>query len=127
MLQPAPEITSVRNESVARGSSAFLHCRTQNFHADIQWLRNDAVIGNTAKTRLFPNGTLMISDVNMQDAGIYHCRVQTSGGRAEAAMYLRVLEVPKVQVTPKQLYFVHGQSFNVSCSVDGKYSSEFSQ
>ncbi|EJD76713.1 CBR-HIM-4 protein [Loa loa] len=117
--EPVPEITFIRNESVARGSLAFLHCRTQNLNAIIQWLKKDSVIGNTAKTRLYANGTLMISDVNMQDAGIYHCRVQTSGGRAEAIMHLRVLEVPKVHVTPKQLYFVREQSFNVSCSVDG--------
>lgn len=71
--------------------------------------------------RLYANGTLMISDVNMQDAGIYRCRVQTTGGRAEAVMHLRVLEVPKVHVKPKQLYFIRGQSFNVSCSVDGRH------
>ncbi|KAM3729106.1 Hemicentin-1 [Dirofilaria immitis] len=122
--EPVPEITPVRNESVARGNLAFLHCRTQNLHAVIQWLRNDAVISNTDKTRLYANGTLMINDVNIQDAGAYRCRVQTSGGRAEAVMYLRVLETPKVRVTPNQLYFVRGQSFNASCSVDGDMPPE---
>lgn len=70
--------------------------------------------------RLYANGTLMISDVSMEDAGIYRCRVKTAGGRAEAIMHLRVLEAPKVHVTPHQLYFVRGQSFNISCSVDGR-------
>ncbi|VBB32471.1 unnamed protein product, partial [Acanthocheilonema viteae] len=122
--EPAPEITLIRNESVARGNSAFLHCRTHNLNAVIQWLKGDSVIDNTAKTRLYANGTLRISDVNMQDAGIYRCRVQTSGGRAEAIMHLRVLEIPKVHVTPHQLYFVRGQSFNTSCSVDGDVPPE---
>uniref|UniRef100_A0A0R3RPN4 Hemicentin-1-like n=1 Tax=Elaeophora elaphi TaxID=1147741 RepID=A0A0R3RPN4_9BILA len=119
--EPVPEITFIRNESVACGGLAFLHCRTQNLDAVIQWLKSDSVIENTAKTRLYANGTLRISDVSMQDAGIYRCRVQTSGGRAEAVMHLRVLEIPKVHVIPEQLYFVLGQSFNVSCSVDGRY------
>ncbi|CAG9531886.1 unnamed protein product [Cercopithifilaria johnstoni] len=117
--EPAPEITFIRNESVARGNLAFLHCRTQNLNAIIQWLKRDSVIENTTKTRLYTNGTLMISDVNMQDAGIYRCRVQTPAGRAEAIMHLHVLEAPKVHVTPHQLYFVRGQSFNISCTVNG--------
>lgn len=68
---------------------------------------------------LYPNGTLMIHDVDVQDAGAYRCRVQTSGGRAEAVMHLQVLEAPSVYVSPKSLYFVRGQSFNISCSVAG--------
>ncbi|VDK33337.1 unnamed protein product [Gongylonema pulchrum] len=117
--EPVPEITSTRNETVARGNLAFLHCRTQTLHATIQWLKGSTVVSNTAKTRLFPNGTLMIYDVNMQDSGAYRCRVQTSGGRAEAVMYLRVIEPPNVFVSPQSLYFVRGQPFNVSCTVAG--------
>ncbi|VDK83743.1 unnamed protein product, partial [Litomosoides sigmodontis] len=128
--EPSPEITFIRNESVARGNLAFLHCRTQTSNALIQWLNKDSVIENTTKTVrqvfevLYANGTLMISDVSMQDAGTYRCRAQTARGRAEAVMYLRVVEIPKVHVTPHQLYFVRGQSFNVSCSVDGDMPTE---
>ncbi|EJW70360.1 hypothetical protein WUBG_18733 [Wuchereria bancrofti] len=85
--------------------------------------KNDSMIDNTAKTHLYANGTLMIIDVNMQDEGIYHCHVQTSGGHAEAVMHLHVIEAPKVQVIPQQLHFTPGQSFNVSCFIDGKYFS----
>lgn len=45
-----PEITEVRNESVAIGKHAFLHCRTQNAHATIQWLRGNDIVKNAART-----------------------------------------------------------------------------
>uniref|UniRef100_A0A1I8F0W4 Ig-like domain-containing protein n=2 Tax=Wuchereria bancrofti TaxID=6293 RepID=A0A1I8F0W4_WUCBA len=116
--EQAPMITFIRNESIIRGSVAFLHCHTENLNAVTRWLKNDSMIDNTAKTHLYANGTLMIIDVNMQDEGIYHCHVQTSGGHAEAVMHLHVIEAPKVQVIPQQLHFTPGQSFNVSCFID---------
>lgn len=61
----------------------------------------------------------MILNSDPQDAGAYRCRVQTPGGRAEAVMYLKVLQTPKAYVSPHSLYFVSGQSFNISCTVSG--------
>ena len=71
---------------------------------------------------VLPNGTLVITDVHRSDAGNYRCRVKTSGGTTEANLVLKVLELPRATVYPPSLYFVTGNSFNISCYTSGKFS-----
>lgn len=40
----------MRNESVVQGGYGYLHCRTQNPHATIRWMRENSLVGNTDKT-----------------------------------------------------------------------------
>ncbi|VDK20813.1 unnamed protein product [Anisakis simplex] len=100
--------------------TAYLHCLTQNTNPTIQWMRGNSVIRNTDRTRLFQNGTLMIPKVTLQDGGAYRCRVQTAGGTTEATLHLKILELPRAAVYPTSLFFVRGQSFNISCHVTGQ-------
>lgn len=67
----------------------------------------------------------MIISTSRQDAGGYRCRVQTGGGTAEATIFLKILEMPKASIYPTSLFFVRGQSFNISCYATGAHLRGF--
>lgn len=65
------------------------------------------------------NGTLRILDSMHSDSGAYTCRATTSGGQAEATVYLSVYEAPTAHVRPTELYVAESLNFNLSCDVNG--------
>ncbi|KAH7706513.1 CBR-HIM-4 protein [Aphelenchoides avenae] len=54
-----------------------------------------------------------------KDAGPYTCRATTSGGRAEATVHLSVFALPSARIHPKSIHIVEGETFNLTCYVDG--------
>ncbi|CAD5233395.1 unnamed protein product [Bursaphelenchus xylophilus] len=118
--EPPPHIIQPRNESVTVGQAAFLHCQTQSIEqASIVWLRKGFVVGNSGKVYQSPNGTLRILDASHVDSGQYLCRATTSGGSAEARVFLQVYDKPQVVVDPKELFVVPHSDLTLRCTVRG--------
>ena len=123
--EPPPDIVTTRNESVILRGTAFLHCKTQSIEQPrIQWIHKERNVGNSAKAYTYENGTLRILDATFDDAGAYICRARTSGGQAEATIWLSVWQAPRAKIEPRELYAAEGATFNLSCSTEGRPKPE---
>uniref|UniRef100_A0A8C9R9E2 Inactive tyrosine-protein kinase 7 n=1 Tax=Scleropages formosus TaxID=113540 RepID=A0A8C9R9E2_SCLFO len=61
------------NTTVYQGHTAILHCQaTGNPEPLIQWMVKDRVL-DPSRSRSMPNGSLLISDISMEDTGKYTC------------------------------------------------------
>ncbi|KAK5971165.1 hypothetical protein GCK32_006713, partial [Trichostrongylus colubriformis] len=115
--------------SASLGRPAFLHCQTQSLSkVGIRWLRYNLTVLNGTNTMIHPNGTLQIFQASQADAGSYECRAQNKVKRylkhkltkyQQLQYVTSILEMPKVFVSPRVIYFVPGLKFTISCHADG--------
>ncbi|GMT31155.1 hypothetical protein PFISCL1PPCAC_22452 [Pristionchus fissidentatus] len=115
-----PQIVLLRNESAVLGTDAYLHCKTSsNSKVDYRWLHHGQPVAHNPRARLMPNGTLWLTGVTKADAGGYECQAKNSGGVTTQGMILRIFDMPRATISPKEFFFVPRTSMNVSCSIAG--------
>nr|CDJ97805.1 Immunoglobulin domain containing protein [Haemonchus contortus] len=108
------------NFSAFNGRAAFLHCEIwSSSDVNVNWLRHGTTVLNNADTVVHPNGTLHIFQTSPNDAGLYVCQARNSGGITHQSIMLRIVNIPKVSVSPRIIYFLPHSNFNISCHIDG--------
>ncbi|XP_076325843.1 cell adhesion molecule Dscam1-like isoform X3 [Tachypleus tridentatus] len=96
-----PVIRQMKNKTVVGGNTVMINCPVGGYPIkQITWEKDTRELPLGRRHRLFPNGTLMISNIGrLEDQGNYLCKAEGKDGTiAKQEFYLKVL-VPPV-ITP---------------------------
>ncbi|XP_038214402.1 Down syndrome cell adhesion molecule-like protein Dscam2 isoform X25 [Zerene cesonia] len=96
-----PYVRPMKKRPVVAGDTLIAHCPVAGYPIDsIVWERDGRVLPINRKQKVFPNGTLVIENVErMSDQATYTCVAKNSQGySARGQLELQVMVVP--QVTP---------------------------
>ncbi|XP_063724730.1 contactin-4-like [Symsagittifera roscoffensis] len=90
-LEPPVDV----NVEAGQGQIVQIHCKPFSLASPVfQWTRSNLVVSNSTgqfpKYTVYPNGTLLITNVQQDDAGSYICKA-TAGGSRDNTYMLRVL------------------------------------
>ena len=71
------------------GSSLMMDCLHRGTPSpEIQWLHNDIAITASKRYSIMSNGSLLISSLNAEDAGVWTCLVSNVFGQAQMQVNL---------------------------------------
>ncbi|XP_052739482.1 cell adhesion molecule Dscam2 isoform X22 [Bicyclus anynana] len=96
-----PYVRTMKKRPVVAGDTLIAHCPVAGYPIDsIVWERDGRVLPINRKQKVFPNGTLVIENVErMSDQATYTCVAKNSQGySARGTLELQVMVLP--QVTP---------------------------
>ncbi|XP_047019422.1 Down syndrome cell adhesion molecule-like protein Dscam2 isoform X10 [Helicoverpa zea] len=96
-----PYVRTMKKRPVVAGDNLIVHCPVAGYPIDsIVWERDNRVLPINRKQKVFPNGTLVIENVErMSDEATYTCVAKNSQGyTAKGTLEVQVMVVP--QVTP---------------------------
>ncbi|XP_072939078.1 cell adhesion molecule Dscam1 isoform X10 [Epargyreus clarus] len=96
-----PYVRAMKKRPVVAGDTLVAHCPVAGYPIDsIVWERDGRVLPINRKQKVFPNGTLVIENVErISDQATYTCVAKNSQGySARGTLELQVMAVP--QVTP---------------------------
>ncbi|XP_022815115.1 Down syndrome cell adhesion molecule-like protein Dscam2 isoform X32 [Spodoptera litura] len=96
-----PYVRPMKKRPVVAGDNLIVHCPVAGYPIDsIVWERDNRVLPINRKQKVFPNGTLVIENVErMSDEATYTCVAKNSQGyTAKGTLEVQVMVVP--QVTP---------------------------
>ncbi|KAG8200000.1 hypothetical protein JTE90_006239, partial [Oedothorax gibbosus] len=115
-----PFVRAMNNVSVVAGDTMRLQCPVGGHPIEsIKWEMNNARLPLNHRQKVFPNGTLLVRNVEkLSDTGPYKCSASNSDGiSAENSLFVKVLVRPLIEpfTFPKSLQT--GQRFNVLCTV----------
>ena len=69
---------------------------------------------------LFPSGTLMISQLDLEHAGLYQCFVRNEAGEASKVSWLKVnSSPPELLTSPRNLSIIEGGDARFPCETRG--------
>ncbi|XP_067682833.1 inactive tyrosine-protein kinase 7-like [Haliotis asinina] len=82
------------NTTAFEGHSVMIHCLTLgNPKPQVVWERNgDLIPLESPRYKVFPNGTILIEKVFMEDKGKYGCAANNTAGVVRAEVYLRITD-----------------------------------
>ncbi|GFO11860.1 protein turtle [Plakobranchus ocellatus] len=86
------------------------------------WTKNDAPVRSTGRTDILTNGTLIVSNVQESDAGLYQCRPYNQMGQGEYStrVQVQVKDPPYFVVSPDILYVANvGETVKIPCQATG--------
>ncbi|XP_066145696.1 cell adhesion molecule Dscam1 isoform X41 [Euwallacea fornicatus] len=114
-----PFVRSMEKQAIVAGGTLIVHCPFAGHPVDtVVWERDGRLLPINRKQKVFPNGTLIIENVERaSDQATYVCVAKNSQGySARGSLEVQVMVLPRI--TP--FYFednpVHsGQSVQVSC------------
>ncbi|XP_064173136.1 inactive tyrosine-protein kinase 7-like [Anguilla rostrata] len=120
----APEwVTKPEDSHLEEGHPGYLHCHTRATPTpEITWLRSGVNI-NTEDGRFkqFPNGTLRINSVEVDDGVQFTCQSRTEGGVLSGQARVYVLERLKFTPAPQPVQCLElNQEVSVQCSATGR-------
>ena len=126
----APVITSrPRSATVRESEIVELTCVASGSpYPDITWWNNNRIVGNTARITVSNGGQhLRIQDIEVYDQGVYTCRAENSGGRAERSATISIWghrlpttpRPPTVAIVdqPHQMEATMGSTVQLPCKV----------
>ncbi|KAL4218919.1 Hemicentin-1 [Mactra antiquata] len=122
ITEPPPSITVPLNVSVLPGEDAYLTCNVFSaVEYQITWHAEgyDGKLRNSQKFFQFPNDTLLVRNVQLEDEGKYICRATNEGGKSQKSMFIRVKLPPKAAVIPEFSTFVIGETIELTCEAKG--------
>ncbi|XP_050561804.1 cell adhesion molecule Dscam2 isoform X30 [Spodoptera frugiperda] len=96
-----PYVRPMKKRPVVAGDNLIVHCPVAGYPIDsIVWERDNRVLPINRKQKVFPNGTLVIENVErMSDEATYTCVAKNSQGyTAKGTLEVQVMVMP--QVTP---------------------------
>ncbi|CAI4229355.1 unnamed protein product [Auanema sp. JU1783] len=108
VVQEPPQIltTTISNYTAVEGDMVEIRCHVSAYpQAIIQWTRKGVpVTENTPGVRILNGETLVIDEVNKDDATFYTCKATNPAGKAEKVIRLSVIVPPEI---PDQDEIIH--------------------
>ncbi|XP_063893548.1 cell adhesion molecule Dscam1 isoform X17 [Helicoverpa armigera] len=94
-----PYVRTMKKRPVVAGDNLIVHCPVAGYPIDsIVWERDNRVLPINRKQKVFPNGTLVIENVErMSDEATYTCVAKNSQGyTAKGTLEVQVMVPPKI-------------------------------
>ncbi|CAL1531650.1 unnamed protein product [Lymnaea stagnalis] len=115
-ILPGPALMSFKP-----GSRAFLHCQAiGNPQPRLSWARIGNVLTNNNQHTIFGNGTLIINNVKLQDAGEYQCTAENGVSPTQKKkVMLNIKETVEVDIASHKGIFLEGEKIQLSCKGTG--------
>ncbi|XP_050561799.1 cell adhesion molecule Dscam2 isoform X25 [Spodoptera frugiperda] len=116
-----PYVRPMKKRPVVAGDNLIVHCPVAGYPIDsIVWERDNRVLPINRKQKVFPNGTLVIENVErMSDEATYTCVAKNSQGyTAKGTLEVQVMVPPVVQpFSFGEVAMNSGQVVTTPCSV----------
>ncbi|XP_063893550.1 cell adhesion molecule Dscam1 isoform X19 [Helicoverpa armigera] len=116
-----PYVRTMKKRPVVAGDNLIVHCPVAGYPIDsIVWERDNRVLPINRKQKVFPNGTLVIENVErMSDEATYTCVAKNSQGyTAKGTLEVQVMVPPVVQpFSFGEVAMNSGQVVTTPCSV----------
>ncbi|XP_074631891.1 roundabout homolog 1-like isoform X3 [Acropora palmata] len=116
---PVKFLTKPQNTTVVIGKSAFLYCNaTASPEPVVSWRKEEGE-RDEKRFKQLKNGTLLIRDARMSDAGQYLCIAANQLDLKETKVTLRVVDPLRFVQTPKNQTAFIGESVWFHCAATG--------
>ncbi|XP_055948883.1 cell adhesion molecule Dscam2-like isoform X4 [Argiope bruennichi] len=115
-----PTIRSMPNVTALAGEITVLPCPAGGHPlSSISWSRDSRVLPQNHRQQVFPNGTLIIREVNKKaDEGKYTCTAENKDGdRSQKDVYVQVMVGPKIEPFNFPTNLEEGMRSIVTCAV----------
>ncbi|CAH0555677.1 unnamed protein product [Brassicogethes aeneus] len=116
-----PFVRSMEKQAIVAGGTLIVHCPFAGHPVEtVVWERDNRLLPINGKQKVFPNGTLMIENVERtSDQATYVCVAKNSQGySARGSLEVQVMVLPRITPFSFEDNPVHsGQFIQVSCSV----------
>ncbi|XP_069681715.1 cell adhesion molecule Dscam1-like isoform X3 [Periplaneta americana] len=115
-----PSARAPQNLTVVAGLDVYLRCPVAGFPiTSVTWQRTGDILPTHLRHRVFPNGTLLVRQVEgATDRGEYSCAViNQQGQRAQGRLYLDVMKPPQIAPFQFPSNLQEGMRAQVSCSI----------
>ncbi|XP_022085366.1 hemicentin-1-like isoform X2 [Acanthaster planci] len=123
ITEAPPILDTPENVTVTPGDSAVLSCHVifSAVEYNMTWDRPGSFVTLAIHNRVsqLQNGSLLIQNINLADAGRYRCIAANEGGPSYENVYLFVQEKPEVRISGGNLTFTRGQNFSMTCTARG--------
>ncbi|XP_076265879.1 Down syndrome cell adhesion molecule 1 isoform X12 [Rhynchophorus ferrugineus] len=116
-----PFVRSMEKQSIVAGGTLIVHCPFAGHPVDtVVWERDGRLLPINRKQKVFPNGTLIIENVErISDQATYVCVAKNSQGyNARGSLEVQVMVAPKLQLFTfgdEPIYM--GESTTVNCNL----------
>ncbi|XP_041357097.1 peroxidasin-like isoform X2 [Gigantopelta aegis] len=102
------------------GRSITLPCRAiGNPRPDITWTKNGRALRISRRYSLLANGALSITNLQVEDRGLYRCRAANSVNAISASARVTVQVSPSFIVKPQDVLVLEGHTANFICTAEG--------
>ncbi|XP_072939070.1 cell adhesion molecule Dscam1 isoform X2 [Epargyreus clarus] len=115
-----PYVRAMKKRPVVAGDTLVAHCPVAGYPIDsIVWERDGRVLPINRKQKVFPNGTLVIENVErISDQATYTCVAKNSQGySARGTLELQVMVVPYIIPFEVEESIFAGESVHLTCHV----------
>ncbi|KAI8116975.1 Peroxidasin [Lucilia cuprina] len=122
LQQPPTFVYTPTDRIVAlNGDDVRLDCMaTGNPTPDIQWYFNGRLVAqSTDALRIQTNGSLVIVQPTLLQAGVYRCEATNHLGTIQSSANIEVRELPEILMAPQNQTIKVGKSFVLECDADG--------
>ncbi|XP_029207691.2 peroxidasin homolog [Acropora millepora] len=120
---PVKFLTKPQNTTVVIGKSAFLHCNATGSPEPVVSWRKEEGERDEKRFKQLKNGTLLIRDARMSDAGQYLCIAANQLDLKETKVTLRVVESEVIRLSPSHKYSIEaflGGRRKITCEFHGR-------
>uniref|UniRef100_A0A8C9Z2R7 Neogenin 1a n=1 Tax=Sander lucioperca TaxID=283035 RepID=A0A8C9Z2R7_SANLU len=113
LVQPVPV-------SKAVGTSVLLPCLVTGYPVPhIRWMFGDKLINRNSSPHVLGGGSVQISNLTEEDAGIYTCMAENTNGTIEAQAQLTIQVPPQFVKRPDNIYAYESMDIVFECEVSG--------
>ncbi|XP_049806913.1 Down syndrome cell adhesion molecule homolog [Schistocerca nitens] len=115
-----PRVRPMQDRRVVDRADAVFHCRVTGYPiSEIRWEREGRSLPENHRQQIFPNGTLIIKDIQKQaDEGGYVCiATNPDGHTSRSKLNIQVLEPPEIDPIAVKSDLQEGMRMHLTCVV----------
>uniref|UniRef100_A0A3Q1FDM7 Ig-like domain-containing protein n=1 Tax=Acanthochromis polyacanthus TaxID=80966 RepID=A0A3Q1FDM7_9TELE len=118
-VQEVPRVSvEPRNQTFSTGEDMRIRCSASGYPAPrLVWTHNDMFL--MASSRMTPDGSLIIRNMEKKDGGVYGCLASNQAGTDSMTSILTYNESPVVTVALSEILIGIGETTVMACSASG--------
>ncbi|GBP08060.1 Roundabout homolog 1 [Eumeta japonica] len=117
IIQRRPHfLVKPNNVTVLIGQKVELNCQSSDPNVKLTWIRDS---GSLPATSIIDRGALKFDAVEVTDAGVYSCQIDSHTGTNTATAILTVYSLPEFTVVPENQTVWEGDSITIRCEAKG--------